>query len=76
MGSLIGLMIQLNSFNLTQTLMNLVIMSTDHSLFLTYILDHTPQISSTHNLLVNTHAFKQTPIEYEKLRSYFGWVNF
>ena len=32
------------------------------------ILDDTPQITPTHNLLVNKHAFKQTPIDYEKLR--------
>ena len=38
-------------------------------------LDDTPQISLTHNLLVNKHAFHQTPIDYDKLRPYFGWVN-
>ena len=40
------------------------------------ILDDTPQISPSNNLLVNKHAFHQTPIDYDKLRPYFGWVNF
>ena len=39
------------------------------------ILDDTPQTSSTHNLLVNKHAFHQTPIYHEKLRPSYGWVN-
>ena len=38
-------------------------------------LDETPQISQTHNLLVNKHAFHWTPIDYDKLIPYFGWVN-
>ena len=74
MGSLIEKMIKLKGFNLIQTLMNLVIMSTEHSLFLD-ILDDANQISSTHNLLVNKYAFIHRPADYEKLRPYFGWVN-
>ena len=46
MGSLVGLMIQLKNFNLIQTF-------DDHINKLLYI---TPQISSTHNLLVNKHT--------------------
>ena len=47
----------------------------NRSLFIFDILDDTPQISPTHNLLVNKHAVHQTPIDYDKLRPYFGWVN-
>ena len=39
------------------------------------ILDDTPQISPTHNPLVNKHVFHGTLIDYDKLRPYFGWVN-
>ena len=39
------------------------------------ILDETPPISPIYNLFVNTHVFQCTPIDYEKLRPYFGWVN-
>ena len=49
-------------------------MSTDHSLFFAYLMI-LPKISSTHNLLVNKHEFKHKPIDYEKFRPYFGWVN-
>ena len=45
------------------------------SLFILDILDDTPQISPTHNLLVNKHAFHQAPIDTDKLRPYFGWDN-
>ena len=45
------------------------------SLSILDIIDDTPQISSPHKLLVNKHAFQQTPIDYEKLRPYFSWVN-
>ena len=74
LGSLIGLLIQMEGFNLIQILMNLVIMSIDHFLSLTYLMKH-PQMSPTHNLSVNKHAFYQTPIDYDKLRPSFGWVN-
>ena len=47
----------------------------NRSLSILDILDDTPQISPTHNLLVNKHAFHQTPIDYDKLRPYFGWDN-
>ena len=46
----------------------------NRSLSIFDILDDTPQISQTHHLLVNKHAFHQTPIDYDKLRPYFGWV--
>ena len=49
-------------------------MLTDYSLFLAYLMI-LPKISSTHNLLVNKHEFKHIPIDDEKLRPYFGWVN-
>ena len=47
----------------------------NRSLSMLDILDDTPQISPTHNLLVNKHAFHQTPIDYDKFRPYVGWVN-
>ena len=47
----------------------------NRSLSILDILDDAPPNSSTHNLLANRHAFKQTPTDYEKLRPYFGWVN-
>ena len=40
----------------------------NRSLSIFDILDDTPQISQTHHLLVNKHAFHQTPIDYDKLR--------
>ena len=46
----------------------------NRSLSILDILDDTLQISSTHNILVKKHTFKPTPIDYEKLRPYFGWV--
>ena len=39
------------------------------------MLDDTPQVTPTHNLLVSKHAFNQTPIDYDKLRPPFWWVN-
>ena len=45
------------------------------SLIIRDILDDTPQISPTHNLLVNKNAFHQAPIDNDKLRPYFGWDN-
>ena len=47
----------------------------NRSLSILDILDDTPKISPIHNLLVHKHVFKQTPIDYEKLRPFFGWVN-
>ena len=47
----------------------------DRSLSVLDILDDTPQISPTHNLLGNKHASHQLPIFYDKLRPYFRWVN-
>ena len=47
----------------------------DRSLSILVILDDTPQISQTHNLLVDKHTFHQRPIYYDKLRPYLGWVN-
>ena len=35
----------------------------NRSLSILDILDETPQISLTHNLLVNKHVFQQTPID-------------
>ena len=32
-------------------------------------------MSPIHNLLVNKHVFQWTPVDYEKLRPFFGWVN-
>ena len=39
------------------------------------ILDETLQISPIHNLLVNMHVFHRAPVDYEKLRPFFGWDN-
>ena len=39
------------------------------------LLDETPKISPIHNLLVNKHVFQRIPVDYEKLRQFFGWVN-
>ena len=47
----------------------------NRSLSILDILDETPKISPIHNLLVNKHVFRQTPVDYEKLRPFFGWVN-
>ena len=47
----------------------------NRSLSIQDILDDTPQISPTHNLLVNKHAFHRTLIDHDKLRPCFGWVN-
>ena len=47
----------------------------NRSLSILDILDETPPISPIHNLLVNKHVFQQTPVDYEKLRPFFGWVN-
>ena len=45
------------------------------SLSILDILDETSKISPIHNLLVNKHIIQQTPVDYEKLRPFFGWVN-
>ena len=47
----------------------------NRSLSILDILDETSRTSLIHNLLVNKHAFQQTPVDYEKLRPFFGWVN-
>ena len=47
----------------------------NRSLSILDILDETPKISPIHNLLVNKHVFQQTPVDYEKSRPFFGWVN-
>ena len=39
------------------------------------ILDETPPISLLHKLMVNKHLFQCTPVDYEMLRPFFGWVN-
>ena len=45
------------------------------SLSILDILDETPPISLIHKLMVNKHVFQPTPVDYEKLRPFFGWVN-
>ena len=47
----------------------------NRSLSILDILDETPKLLPIHNLLVNKHVFQQTPVDYEKLRPSFGWVN-
>ena len=47
----------------------------NRSLSILDILDETPKTSPIHNLLVNKHVFQRTPVDYEKLRPFFGWVN-
>ena len=39
------------------------------------ILDETPPMSPIHKLMVNKHVFQWTPVHYEKLTPFFGWVN-
>ena len=39
------------------------------------ILDETPPISPIHIVLANKHVFQCTPVDYERLRPYFGWIN-
>ena len=39
------------------------------------ILDETPPISSIHKLMVNKNVIQCTPLDYERLRPFFGWVN-
>ena len=47
----------------------------NRSLSILDILDETPKISPSHNILVDKHVFQQTPVDYEKFRPFFGWVN-
>ena len=47
----------------------------NRSLSILDVLNETPPISPIHNLLVNKHVFQHTPVDYEKLRPFFGWVN-
>ena len=47
----------------------------NRSLSILDILDETPTISPILNLLVSKHVFQRTPVDYEKLRPFFGWVN-
>ena len=47
----------------------------NRSLSILDILDDTPPISPIFNLMVNKHVFQCTPVDYEKLRPFFGWVN-
>ena len=47
----------------------------NRSLSILDILEETPKISPIHNLLVNKHVFQRAPVDYEKLRPFFGWVN-
>ena len=79
MGSLIGLMLQLKDFNLTQTLMNFGDY-VNRSLSLLDTLDDPPQISSTHNLMANIHSNKQfkflqegsNRIVYPRIKSFWS----
>ena len=52
-----------------------LVTNVNRSLSILDILDETPKTSPIHNLLVNKHVFQQTPVDYEKLRPFFGWVN-
>ena len=45
------------------------------SLSILDILDETPPISPIHKLMVNKHVFQCTPVDYDKLRPFFGWVD-
>ena len=47
----------------------------NRSLSILDILDETHKTSPIHNLLVTKHVFQCTPVDYEKLRPFFGWVN-
>ena len=47
----------------------------NRSLSILDILDDTPPISPIHKLMVNKHVFQYTPVDYEKLRPFFGLVN-
>ena len=47
----------------------------NRSLSILDILDETPKISPIHYPLVNKHVFQRTPVDYDKLRSFFGWFN-
>ena len=47
----------------------------NRSLSILDILDGTLKFSPIHNLLGNKHVFQRTPVDYDKLRPFFGWVN-
>ena len=47
----------------------------NRSLSILDILDETPPISPIYKLMVNKHVFQHTPVDYEKVRPFFGWVN-
>ena len=47
----------------------------NRSLYILDILDETRPISTIHNLMVNKHVLQPTPVDYEKLKPFFGWVN-
>ena len=47
----------------------------NRSLSILDILDETPPISPLYQLMVNKYVFQHTPVEYEKLRPFIGWVN-
>ena len=47
----------------------------NRSLSILDILDDTSPISPIYKLMVNKHVFQCTPVDYEKLRPFFGWVN-
>ena len=47
----------------------------NRSLSILDILDYTPRISPIHKLMVDKHVFQHTPVDYKKLRPFFGWVN-
>ena len=47
----------------------------NRSLSIHDLLDDTPPISPIYKLMVNKHVFQCTPVDYEKLRPFFGWIN-
>ena len=47
----------------------------NRSLSILDILDETHKPSPIHNLLANKYVFQRTPVDYEMLRPFFGWVN-
>ena len=47
----------------------------NRSLSILDILEDTPPISPIYKLMVNKHVFQCTPVDYEKLRPFVGWVN-
>ena len=47
----------------------------NRSLSILDISEETPTISLIHKLMVNKHVFQPTPVDHEKFRAFFGWVN-